>query len=184
MTREATRSGITNRLEGDEERPVRMVVHGHGRDLERKPGLAGAARTGQGHKTVVIQVAEDRGRLLLAAHERGELGREVVRPRVHGRERRKAVTQARSRELEEPLGLAQVTQAMDAQVDEPEVLREVARCQAAQRFRDEHLAAVRDARDPRGPVDGQANQAPARGAGRPRVQAHAHTNHCFFGPRF
>ena len=88
-----------------------------------------------------------RGDLGLAPDERGDLARQVAGERVERAQRWELGDQARSGDLEDALEVGEVAQAVLTEVDELD--RTVAH-ERARGERDDDLAAVRDAHQPRG----------------------------------
>ena len=92
---------VADRFERHEEDPVGEVVGRPGRQLQRQPGLAGPARTGQRQQP---GRGEQPGRLVelrVAPDERRQLDRQVVRPGVERPERRERRRQAVGLDLED-----------------------------------------------------------------------------------
>ena len=171
---------LADRRELDEGRAVREPLAHAGGELEREPGLAGAAGADQRQQAHVVarEQLAGLGELALAPDEgvrhRGE-AREPVVERV---QRRELVRQAVDLELVELLRAGQVLQHVLAEVAELDARPE----QRARGLRDEHLAAVAGRHHARRVVHVEADVAavhPPRLAG---VQAHAHADLVAVGP--
>ena len=165
---------IPNRRQRDEEDAVAELVEHVGRELERKAGLAGAARPDQREQPhVVAQEQRARlGQLALAADEGVRLRRQVRRPVVERRQRRELVRQAVELELVELLRPREVLQPVRAEVAQARVGVK----QRLRRLRDEHLPAVADRHHPRGVVDVEPDVAPVGGMRLAGVEADSHAD--------
>ena len=106
---------LANRFEGDEVDAVGEALGDRRRELEGQAGLAGAARAGQGEQAGRAQHRAGLLELGGPADERGDLGRQVVRPAVERADRARIIGQALDLEDCQPLG-AEVLQAVFAQV--------------------------------------------------------------------
>ena len=106
--------GVAHRVEGDEEDAVREAVDRVAGHLDREPRLAGAARTGQRDEPVARQQPVDRDPFGVAPDERGELGRQRVRPRVDRAQRRELAAQPVGHQLVQVLRLLEVLEAVSS----------------------------------------------------------------------
>src|SRR5262245_26314143 len=84
--------GICDRREVDPPGAVEPTVREAGSGLNGEPGLAAAAGAGQGDQPLLAQESLDRGQLVAAADEAGELGRQIVGEYVERPWRRKVLT--------------------------------------------------------------------------------------------
>ena len=75
-----------------------------GGELERQPGLAGAAGPGQREESGRSEQPGRLPQLGLATDEARQLGRKIVRPAVQGSDRREVGLQSVDDELEDTLG--------------------------------------------------------------------------------
>jgi hypothetical protein len=90
--------------------------------------------------------------LALAADERRDLVRQIVRRRLHRAERGEIAPQLRMNKLIDLLGMCQITQAHVAEIAERDTGRQPVRHQCRDGVRHQYLAAVRGAHDPRAPI--------------------------------
>ena len=174
---------VADRFERHEPDPVRELVGRGRRDLQREPGLAGAARPGQAQQPGPGQQRHGLAELLVAADEGRELGRQVVRPGVQRPQRREVGRHAIDDELGEALRGAQVLQPMLPEVAEGDAVGQRPGDEGPGLITEQDLAAVGDRGDPRRPVDGVPDDV---GAGRfdvARVEAHPDADHDAIGPR-
>ena len=174
--RAATSVGLADRLERDEEHAIRVPIGGVRGDLQGQSRLTGAAGPGQGHEPVRLEERGGLGELALPPDERGELGRQVVRPRVERAERRELHPQAVGDDLAQRLRLAEVLQPMPAEAEQRDAGPEVGGDERANRVGDDDLAAVGRRGDPRRAMDVQPHQARRRFGRLAGVEAHAHVD--------
>ena len=153
---------FADRLERHEEHAVGEVLRGVRRDLERQAGLAGPARAGQRDEPVGSEEPARLLELALAADERRQLGREVVRAGVEGAQRREIEAQPVRDDLAQRLRLAQVLEPVVAEAAKRDSLGQVDRDERANRVGHHDLAAVGRRRDPRRAVDVEPDQAGGR----------------------
>ena len=69
--------GVGDRRQIHVPHPVGKIAGHSGRDLDRQPGFAHPARTGQRHHPVLRQQLPQLGQLCVAAHETGQLHRKI-----------------------------------------------------------------------------------------------------------
>ena len=128
-----------------------------GRDLDRQPGFAHPARTGQRHQPVLRQQLAHLGQLRVAANETGQLHRKMLGDNRFGyAQRRELVDQVGMAQLHHPLRAGQIAQRMGAQIGQPRVGGKPVDDQRFGRARQHGLAAVAQIAQPRGAVDGRA----------------------------
>ena len=165
-------SRLGERLERDEPRPVRIPVRGRRGDLERQARLADPAGPGEREQARRVEEQERGGQFVVAADERRQLGRQVVRlpvERADGREVGRHACHDQLRQAFRP----EVLEAVLAEVADRHVRGQRRRDQRAGRLGDQDLAAVARGGDARGPVDLERRVVPARGWGRlARVEPH------------
>ncbi len=165
-------SRLGERLERDEPRPVRIPVRGRRGDLERQARLADPAGSGEREQARRVEEQERGGQVVVAADERRQLGRQVVRlpvERADGREVGRHACHDQLRQAFRP----EVLEAVLAEVADRHVRGQRRRDQRAGRLGDQDLAAVARGGDARGPVDLERRVVPARGWGRlARVEPH------------
>ena len=166
--------GVRRGDEVDEVDAVREPVDLVGGGPDRKPCLAGPTGPGERDETDagVVQARPDRPQLGIAADEGGRLRRQVVRPEVEGRERRKLRSQCGMAELEQVLGAAQVLQAVLAQVAQGDARGKLPADERRGRLGQQDLSAVTGRHDPRRAVDGRAEEVAAARIGVAGVDAH------------
>ena len=130
---------IAHRRQPDPEHPGAELAHQLPRRLDRQPRLPRPTRPGERHqpRRLVANERDNLRHLLLATHERGERHREV---RVRDRPQRR---KASGSELEQRHRFGEVLQPVPAQVEH------TVGDQLAGRSREQHLAAMRRAHDPR-----------------------------------
>ncbi len=123
--------------------PVRERVQRLGRGLQRKPGLPGAPRTGEGNRAVIQErpASREGSQLVLPTDERRRLRRKVVRLLIETLQRRELSWQSRSAELEDALGLEEVSQAVPAQILE-RIANGQGRGQSTRRIRQQDLLPI------------------------------------------
>ena len=167
----------------DEPHAVGVVAQSASGDLEAEARLPGAARPGEGQQAVIRQQSADGVDLRVAAEERRQAGRKVVRRRVEGADRGEVVQQPTDDELPEALRMLEVLEPVLAEVAQLDAVGEGVLHQRAGRVRQQHLPAVRDARDAAGPVDVEADIGLRRQAGLAGVQADADPHLGVLGPR-
>jgi hypothetical protein len=107
---------VHHRGEVHEVRTVAEVRERSIRHLKGEASLARAAGAGEGQQARSTQQPSDLGDLPIAPHERGELGGEVVRPRVDGPGRREIGREPFDHDVVEVRGLGDVLQAMRAEI--------------------------------------------------------------------
>ena len=174
---------VADRFEGHEPDPVREFVGCGRRDLQREPGLAGAAGSGQAQQPGPGQQRHGLAELLVAADERRELGRQVVRPGVQRPQRREVVRHALDDELGDALRGAQVLEPMLPEVAEGDAIGQRSGDEAPGLIAEQDLATVGDRGDPRRPVDGIPDDVRAGRFDVARVEAHPDADHDAIGPR-
>jgi hypothetical protein len=110
--------------------------------VQREPGFARPARTGQRHQPRAAHQAAHLGQLSVAADEARHLRRQVSpQPRVLQRpQRRERSRQALPLQLEDLLGPAHVLQPVQAQIPQPHAGRQRTGQQPRRRGRHHHLA--------------------------------------------
>jgi hypothetical protein len=143
-------------------------------DVEGQAGLAGPAGAGEGEQPGLAEEPHGLGGLVLPAHERGELGRQVARPGVQRPGGREVGRQPGDHQVVQAHGEVEVPQPVHPEVPQRHPGRDVALHQHPGGVRDDDLAAVRRRGDPGRPVHVDAAVVvPAEGplAG---VQAHPH----------
>ena len=89
-----------------------------GRDLHREARLADAADSGERHNARFLEGRHDRGELVVASDERGDLRGQVGWIGVESPQRREVARERRVDDLEHPHGLREIAQAMLAEIDE------------------------------------------------------------------
>ena len=154
-------AGVLQRGEIGEPHAVAGTVRHPGRDLEREPGLARAARAGERHQARAGDQAAHFGQLGVPADEARHLDREIVQqPRVVQRlQRREGRGQAVGHQLEDLLGPAEVLQPVQAKVPERRAGRHGVAQQGGRGGGEHDLPAVRDRRNAGRAVHVQADQA-------------------------
>ena len=126
-------------------------------DFDGQPGLACAARAGQGDQPVVGQEAADLGDLRGTADEARQLSRKIVRSNgIRCPQRREVVAQIGVAQLRDPHGAGEITQRMAAQVGQPCLVGKLVLDHFLGRGRDDGLAAVCQVAQPSGLVDRRA----------------------------
>ena len=95
---------------------IRIFVEHVGCDLQRKAGLAEAADAVKRHQSRFAQHLLHFGELALAADERRDLVRQVVRRRLHRAQRGKLGTQLRPDDLIHALGMREIAQPHAAEI--------------------------------------------------------------------
>ena len=154
---------VAERGKPDPEDAVCKVRHQLGRRLERKPGLARAARPRQRHHADTV--SEQRGQLLnlpLPAHERARRRRQVrIRDRLQRREALRA-------DLEQPRRLGKILQPVLAKITD------IGLDQVACRPREQHLPAVSGRRDARAQMHVGTDVTLRRDVGSAGMNAHPH----------
>jgi hypothetical protein len=171
--REAYGPPVGGVFEPDKEGPVGDVTQdpfGHG---QGEAGLARAARARERQEAPACEEADDPFDLLLAAHERGRLDRQVVGPRIERAKGREVSGQALDHQLPEALGGRQVLEPMLPQVAEGDLGGQVGGAQDTGGLREEDLAPVASGGDACGAMDVQAHVIVAPEPPVPRVEAHA-----------
>ena len=179
-----TRAASVMGSRGTKKTPSGYRCRAPGADLQRQPGLARAARPGQGEQPAGRRQCQGLGELLVTSHEAREAGRQVARRRPRRAECREIGRQAIDTQLPQVLWAIEVAQPMLAQVLPRHPLGEARADQGAGRARDEDLAAVRQARDARCAVDVQAHEAATDGLRFARVEAHPDLDGPVGRPRF
>ena len=177
--RRQRQGGLRDRGQLDEHDSVREVELRLGGDLEREPGLAGAAGPGHGHATHVLEAEQlaqlgDLGRA--ADDRRGRRGQHEPGPLERAR-RRELGGRALDHQLVERLRLGQVLQPVLA-----ERAHAGMRHQRPGRLGEQDLAAVGSVGDPGRTVHVEADIALAGTPGDPAVDAHADAQLHAFGP--
>ena len=143
--------------------------HGH-----RQAGLADPTRPAEGHQPGPVQQPPDLGDLLLPAHERGELPRQVVAPGVQRPRRREVGPEPLHHQVVQVLGQGDVLQPVRTQVPEGHPFRQGMRHQPPGGVGDDDLPAVAGRGDPGRPVHVQADIVVPAQHPLPGVQAHPH----------
>ena len=143
---------IADRLERDEPCPVVVLVGDVGGELERQPGLARPARTGQREQPRLRQQLAGLLQLRVPADEARELRREVVGPAVERPDRREVDLEALDRELADALR-AEVLEPVLAEAPERDAGWQRPRHPIRRDLREQDLAAVAGAADPGRPMD-------------------------------
>jgi hypothetical protein len=108
--------GVGDRLQCDEPRAIGMLVEDFGGELQREPRLADAAGTQQGDQPRGFQKLPDMREVVLAADERRQLLRQIVRRRVERAQRRKILQQIRVQQLIHALRDVEAPQAHHTQL--------------------------------------------------------------------
>ena len=141
--------------------PVAGAIQQPGRDLERKAGLARAARAGERDQTRDGDQPVHLSELGVAADKARHLRREIIeQPRVVERpKRRESRWKAVGLELEDLLGPAEVLQPVQAEVPEGGARRQRVAEQGSRRSRNHDLPPVGDCRDTGSAVDVETDQA-------------------------
>ena len=170
--RRRNQGGIGHRREVGEEGAVPVLGEDLPGDLEGQAGLPGPPGPGEGEEPGPAEDPPDLVDLLLPAHERGELGGEVVRPGVQGPGRREVGRQALDHEVMEALGVDDVLQPMLPEVPEGDPTRKGALHETPRGVGDDDLPAVGRIGDPRGPVHVDADVVVPAADPLPRVEAH------------
>jgi hypothetical protein len=111
---------VADRFERHEPDAVGESIGRRGRELEREPCLARAARAGQRDEPGAAQQRQRLGELPFPAHEGRQLGGQVVRMGVERTKRRELGSKPVHDELGEPLRRAEVLEAMLAKVAQPD----------------------------------------------------------------
>lgn len=174
---------VADRLQGDEPHPVRMALRGRRRDLEREPGLAGPAGSGERQQPGALEQGGGLGDLPLAPDERGQLRRQIVRSGVERAQRREVGRQAIDDELAQALGCAEVLEPMLPEVAQGDAVGQSIAEQGTGRVADQGLAAVRDRGDAGGPIDGEADHVASDRFDLAAVEAHPDADRQPVGPR-
>ena len=146
---------IRERRELDEPYAIGKVVQHLGAHLQRDPCLAQSADARHRHEAVPVEPSLDFGELAVAADERRELLRQIVRLRAERAQRGKVAPQRWVDELVDALGSRQIAQAHAAEVRELGVWWEASDDEQRHRLREQHLAAVRRVHDVLRAIDGR-----------------------------
>ncbi len=149
---------ICKRRQFDQPHAVGEIIERVGCDLERQAGLAEAAGADDGDEPCSAQQFPDLAQLTLAADERRDLLRQVVRYRFERAQRRKMRAQRRMNHLVDPLRAREVAQACGTKVAQRYAGRQSRFDQIGDRLRQQHLSAIGGAHDARGTVDGAAEE--------------------------
>ena len=169
---------VGHRGEVDEAGAVPELGEQLGGDPEGQPGLSRPTRPGQGEQAGLAEEPLHLGDLLLPAHERGELQRQVVRPGVQRPGSREVGGEALDDQLVEALGVVDAPQAVHAQVAEGGAGGEGVLDQPPGGVGHDHLPSVGGVGDPGRPVHVDADivvpaQGPPRRCGPPSGPAPA-----------
>ena len=122
--------------------------------------------------------------LPVAAHEGGQLGRQVVGSQVQRPERWQVGWQTVRHDLVQVLGHPQVLEPVCTQVTQGHVRGQLIRDQGVGGGGHDDLAAMRGAGDPRGAVDGITHEVAADPEDLATVEAHPDPDRPTLGPRF
>jgi hypothetical protein len=158
----------------DEPDAVGIVVDDAGSDLQRQPRFAEAAGSDERDQARSREQRLDLGRLALATDERRDLLGQVVRRRLQRSQRRKRLAQRRVDDLVHALRMRKIAQPYEAEVAQADFARNAITDQVDGRLRHEDLPTVRGVHDPRGTVDGAAEEVAVAALDDPRVQATSH----------
>ena len=147
---------IADRREIDEPDAVRIRVEHVGGDLQREAGLAETAHAEEREQARALEQLLRLGDFALAPDERRELLRQVVRRRFERAQRREILPQVGMQDLVDVLGRRQVLEPDAAEIAKRDRRGQAGADLVDDRLRDQDLAAVRDAHDPRRAIDGRA----------------------------
>ncbi len=166
---------IADRSEFHEEGAARIFRSELLGNAKAEPCLAGPAGARQRHQPRTPHEVADFIDLSLAADEARHLGRQVGRSVKRAR-RREVVGQTRTGELRQALGLVEILEPELAEFAQSQISRQRVLHEGRRRRREEDLAAVGGSRDPRGPMDVEANVVlPAQDA-LTRVEPHSNAD--------
>jgi len=164
--------GLCNRRQRHEHHPgVEAATHALGYG-QGQPGLADPTRPVEGDQPGPVEEAGDLGDLLLPAHERGELHRQVPGPGAHGPGGREVGREPLDHQVVQVLGHGEVLEPMPAEVSERHPSGQGMLHEASGGRRDQHLPAVAGLGDPGRPVHVKAEVVVPAQDSLPGVQAH------------
>ena len=143
-------------------------------DLEREARLAHTADPGQRHEPRLGECLRHPRDVVVAAHERRQLHRQVPRERVERPHTREVARQLRMHDLEHHLGATQVAQTLLAEIDQRAPLGQRVAREVRGRTRTQHLTAVTRAHDPRRPIQRRAVVVPVPLLALTGVHTHPH----------
>ena len=171
-----TSAGLGQQGEIDDEDPIGIAIERLRRHLQRQPGLARSARTGQGHQPAASRPSSRPTATSSSSRPISAVGGAV---RLVGwlgsvRSGGNCVGQSRGEDLEDLLRLQQIAQAVAAEGAQGCAGRQLSLQQPADRLGQQHLLPM-----PRGQQAGEAIQAGREviaitWLGHPGVQRHAH----------
>jgi hypothetical protein len=125
--------------------------------LGSQSSLAAPGRAGQGHQPRRREQLGDRGELVPAADERGELHREVVGLDVERQQPRHGWPDSHVNQLEDVLGPRQVVQPMNAKISKPPPLRHGVSRQGGRDITYQNLARLGDVAQANATIEGGPN---------------------------
>jgi hypothetical protein len=158
----------------DEHHPgVEAATHALGH-RQGQPGLADPTRPTQGHQPGPLQQAADLGDLVLPAHQRGELHRQVPGSGAHGPGGREVGREPPDHQVVQVLRPGQVPEPIAAQVPQRHPVGQRLGDQPPGGRRDKDLPAVARPGDPGRPMHLQAEVVVPTQDPLPGVQAHPH----------
>ena len=149
---DATSARVPDGLERHEPRPVGVAIGDVGRELQGEARLAGPAGARQGQEPGGLEQAARLGQLGLAPDEARQLRRQVVGSAVERPDRRELGPQPVDGELADLLG-PEVLEPMLAEAPQLRARRQLIEDERRRGLRQQDLAAVPGAGDPRRPVD-------------------------------
>ena len=164
---------IADRRQIDEPDAIRKVLHQVGGDLQRQPRLAETAHPQQRQQPRLPEQVLGVAELALAPDERRDLLRKIVRRRLERAQRRKILLDFRMHELIDMLGRGKVAQPDAAQIAQRDRRRKMIAHLIDDGLRHQRLPAVRGFHDPRGAVDGTAEDVVVPPFDDPEMQAEA-----------
>jgi hypothetical protein len=173
---------VPDGAERHEEDPIGEGVCHAGGHLERQPGLAGPARSGEREEPRLADERRHLAELALAAQEAGDLRGQVVRRGIERPERREVRREAGNDELLDVLRSREVLQPSLAEVTERHPFGQRGLGEDPGRFAQEDLAAVPRRADPRRSVHLEAHVVVPGNRRLTRVQAHPHADLRALGP--
>ncbi len=153
-----------------------------GRELQRQPGLADAARPGERQQPSAAQRLTRRSDLTLPSDQRAQRRRQTTH-RPPGRPKgRKIGREPIDDELVEPLRALDVLQPVGAEVAQIDPLRKLVLYERSGRTRDQHLPAVGSTGNPRRPMNVEAKVPVAASHAPPGMDAHTDADGGVLGP--
>ncbi len=165
---------VGDRRQLNEPHTIRIFIDDVGGDLQRQPRLADPADSTECQEPRFLEGCLDFLLLALAANERRDLLRQVIRNRLQRSQCREIRTQLRMLDLIDVLGARQIAQANATEIAQRHAVGQPVPNKVGDSLRNQHLPTVRRTHDPCGTIDGAAEVITVTPFDHARVHAATH----------